>query len=188
MEVSSFAKPSSWIGVENGCLHSRKEGPILTPNSSKLGTCSRSNIPLPWLTNFDSKPTSSNVRGLPLQDLAHLNVKRVSHLAHRPLFWKWYFVTFAVFPSRLGTCRAKILSPWPTCLRFKTDDFEQVWPPHDLKPWLRSSNSKDVSWDRYTLICLISVGYHSEFHVARTFHKYYNYLPTRLYCIFWCAY
>jgi hypothetical protein len=178
-----------WIGVENGCLYSKKEGPILTPNSSKLGTCSRSNILLPWLTNSDSKPTFVERAWSPLQDLAHVNAQRISHLAHQPLFWKWCFVTFAVFPSRLGTCRAKIHSPWPTCLHFETGVFGQVWPPHYLKPWLISSNSKAMSWDRYTIICLISVGYHSEFHVAaRTFRIYYNYLPTRLYRILRCAY
>jgi hypothetical protein len=63
-----------------------------------------------------------------------------------------------------------------------------VWPPHYLKPWLISSNSKAMSWVRYTIICLISMGYHSEFHVARTFRRYYNYLPTRLYRILRCAY
>ena len=56
-KVLSLAKPPSWIEVER--LYQIKEGPILKPSSSKLGTYVKVEIFLHWLTKLHFKTNIS---------------------------------------------------------------------------------------------------------------------------------
>jgi hypothetical protein len=83
-----FVKTPSLIRVENIRFYLTKEGPTLKPSSLKLGTCQGQHSFTLALPNSISKPTCSNVCGLPLSNV--MSISTVWLLCHNLINIIWF--------------------------------------------------------------------------------------------------